>query len=508
MNLEPSNSSPQNEGLLLSDYHTPADDHEIQTTEASSSAVLRRLYLSHFLSTWNSRVFEFGAVLYLASIFPGTLMPMSIYALSRGLAAVLLSPAVGQYIDTTNRLTAVKVSIVAQRGVVAASCALFWVLVRFDELQSSFQYILLTLLSLLACVEKLASVLNLVSVERDWAVVVAGNDELLLTTMNSQMRCIDLVCKLMGPFIIAVIDGFSTEVAILVNLAMNLASVVLEYYAIARVYNAVPALHRSTRTSSAPATVSLQATIKHSLSTMTTSLATYLRHPAFRASLALSLLYLTVLSFSGQMVTYLLSTGYTSFHIAAARTISVAFEISATWLAPYIISLIGAVRAGIWFLSWQTLCLTFAVAAFWPLQESSPLLSSSILIIGTILSRVGLWGFDLSAQLIVQEEVDSEARGSFSSLEASCQNTFELLSFAMTIVFARPEQFRWPVAVSCAAVASAGGLYASFVRARRGHLVHFEKLCGCDHHDIQKRRGGSRGHEVYARLEEGERRVG
>ncbi|KAJ3979583.1 hypothetical protein F5890DRAFT_908922 [Lentinula detonsa] len=38
------------------------------------------LYISHFLSTWNSRVFEFGAVLYLATIYPGTLLPMSIYA--------------------------------------------------------------------------------------------------------------------------------------------------------------------------------------------------------------------------------------------------------------------------------------------------------------------------------------------------------------------------------------------------------------------------------------------
>lgn len=38
----------------------------------------RKLDLSHFLSTWNSRVFEFGAVLYLASIYPGTLLPLSV----------------------------------------------------------------------------------------------------------------------------------------------------------------------------------------------------------------------------------------------------------------------------------------------------------------------------------------------------------------------------------------------------------------------------------------------
>lgn len=69
------------------------------------------LYISHFLSTWNSRVFEFGAVLFLASIYPGTLLPMSIYALSRGLSAIIFAPAVGQYIDASHRLHVVRLSI-------------------------------------------------------------------------------------------------------------------------------------------------------------------------------------------------------------------------------------------------------------------------------------------------------------------------------------------------------------------------------------------------------------
>ena len=73
--------------------------------------ITKRLYTSHFLSTWNTRVFEFGAVLYLASIFPGTLLPMSVYALTRATSAILFSPAVGQYIDAGNRLQVVRLSI-------------------------------------------------------------------------------------------------------------------------------------------------------------------------------------------------------------------------------------------------------------------------------------------------------------------------------------------------------------------------------------------------------------
>jgi len=49
------------------------------------------------------------------------------------------------------------------------------------------------------------------------------------------MRRIDLICKLVGPFVIAMIDGFSTEIAIEVNLAMNILSIFVEYYAIERV---------------------------------------------------------------------------------------------------------------------------------------------------------------------------------------------------------------------------------------------------------------------------------
>lgn len=89
----------------------PQNQHECHVANAPHSKPAFRLYISHFLSTWNSRVFEFGAVLYLASIYPGTLLPMSVYALSRGVAAILLAPAVGNYIDTGNRLQVVRVSI-------------------------------------------------------------------------------------------------------------------------------------------------------------------------------------------------------------------------------------------------------------------------------------------------------------------------------------------------------------------------------------------------------------
>lgn len=138
--------------------------------------IARRLYVSHFLSTWNSRIFEFGAVLYLATIFPGTLLPMSVYAVARGASAILFGSLVGQIIDRWDRLVVVRLSIVLQRTVVAASCAVFWVLARGLLSSKEWKFGLLGLLTLLACVEKLASIMNLVSVERDWVVTIVQDD--------------------------------------------------------------------------------------------------------------------------------------------------------------------------------------------------------------------------------------------------------------------------------------------------------------------------------------------
>lgn len=127
------------------------------------------LYISHFLSTWNSRLFEMGAVLFLASIFPNTLLQMSVYALVRSGSAIIFSPAVGAQIDRRNRLSVVRFSIIGQRFAVAASCGLFWAMEqRSAGVRGHLRTGLFAITILLACVEKLCAVMNLVSVERDW----------------------------------------------------------------------------------------------------------------------------------------------------------------------------------------------------------------------------------------------------------------------------------------------------------------------------------------------------
>ncbi|KAI9768926.1 MAG: hypothetical protein M1840_004522 [Geoglossum simile] len=341
----------------------------------------------------------------------------------------------------------------------------------------------LILLATLSCIEKLCSIMNLVSIERDWVVIISRNNKSDLQVLNSQMRRIDLFCKLLGPLVIGFLDGFSTKIAVLTTFGWNVASVVTEYYAIAKVYKIVPALQRSpavddedselTPTNLDSAHQSSRRVIDW-VRSFFGGVLFYYHSPAFLPSLSASLLYFTVLSFAGQMITYLLSVGYTPTHITIARTVSVLSEISATWIAPKVMSRIGPIRSGIWFISWQMIFLAVAVGIFW--NSEQPLVAASGLVGGVILSRVGLRGFDLSTQIIVQEEINSDHRGSFSSLEASLQNAFEICSYISTIVFSKSDQFQWPVLMSAVAVFTAGGLYTAFVKERRGHVLHMSPI--------------------------------
>ncbi|KAG9717368.1 putative Ferriportin iron efflux transporter, partial [Aureobasidium melanogenum] len=261
-----------------------------------------------------------------------------------------------------------------------------------------------------------------------------------------------------------------------VTFGMTAVSVFVEYYAIARVYYEVEDLQlRSGPLQDLQPTVSPVASpgvSRHARQTFRSCIS-YIQHPAFLPSFSLSLLYLTVLTFGGQQIAYLLSVGLSSISIGLLRTLSTIFELSSTWLAPKAMHKIGAIRCGIWFLNWQIVWVVIAATMLWiEVPQKYAVLG---LLAGTIASRVGLWGFDLSAQVIIQEAVESDQRGSFSAMEASLQSTFELLSFASTAIFARHDQFKIPAAISAAAVVLAGLLYAFFVRQRRGHLFHASK---------------------------------
>lgn len=231
------------------------------------------------------------------------------------------------------------------------------------------------------------------------------------------MRRIDLIAKLVAPLFISFLDAVSARLALWTVIGSNLASVLIEYSAIAQVYHAVPeladtpevngSLHRdietfevedSPTTAHSPTVSLILIWLEH----FSSPWLNYFQSPVLLASLSLSILYLTVLSFNAHMVTYLLAIGFSALWIAIFRLISVIVELSATWAAPVLMSRIGPVRSGLWFVTWL---FSFAALGVTMLHITafSQRFSVIALIVGVVLSRIGLWGFDLSVQYLIQE---------------------------------------------------------------------------------------------------------
>lgn len=91
-------------------------------------------------------------------------------------------------------------------------------------------------------------------------------------------------------------------------------------------------------------------------------------------------------------------------------------------------------------------------------------------------SRLGVWVFDLTTQQLTQTSVAADERSAFAGAENSIINVFELVGAGAAMAFPRMEQYKYLALASLGSVMMSWVLYAGWVRTKRGHLVHLEKL--------------------------------
>jgi len=169
-----------------------------------------------------------------------------------------------------------------------------------------------------------------VAIDRDWVVAIShcsstggGDDEQWLTTTNTILKQIHLVCIILGPSIAVLLHSSSQSDAIWVGL-IKITSLVLMNVLLNRCYQTTPSLQQSeessinqseeerrTDTPDAEDDVDHVSSIipkKHKCSYIN-DLQVFLSQEAVYAGLALALLYCNVLTFGGVMTAYLSSCG-------------------------------------------------------------------------------------------------------------------------------------------------------------------------------------------------------
>jgi iron-regulated transporter 1 len=440
-----------------------ADFPEVRPGDALDLPWKGAFYGSHALSAWGDRMWEYANVIFVLEVFPDTLFAVSAVALTYALSSMVFGARMGKMVDVSPRLWLARLSLLIQNGSVAGSALLLLVLVMTMTLDEDGDsdgaavwgewWKRLLFLSSIAfgCLAGLASTALTIAVEKDWLVVACkpyahptlGVNH-VLTDVNAVMRRIDLLAKILAPILVGLLSYISVEFSIVFVAVWNCVSLPVEYILLKKVYDAIPQLaeSKSPATTPSPASSSLPESTDTNTVSSWQSCQRYFQHPVLLASMSYVLLYGSVLSFGNVMIAFVLwSEQMSEAGLAAARGCGALLGLAATVLAPKQLARGWGLDKTAYFYSVALLFAISVACASFLFSDVASGGSVAMLVLGVVLSRFGLWGFDLVMVQILQERVDPAEAGRISGVQSSLLNVMYVAGFIFTLIVPDPSDF-------------------------------------------------------------------
>ncbi|CAL8240599.1 unnamed protein product [Merluccius merluccius] len=206
------------------------------------------IYMGHALSTWGDRMWNFAVAVFLVELYGNSLLLTAVYGLVVAGSVLLLGAIIGDWVDRNPRLKVAQTSLLVQNSCVILCGILLMVVFQFkDQLADMYNGWLLTtcyiLVITIANIANLASTATAITIQRDWVVVVAGQDSSKLADMNATVRIIDQLTNILAPMLVGQIMAFGSHfVGCGFISGWNLCSMCLEYALLWKVYQKTPAL--------------------------------------------------------------------------------------------------------------------------------------------------------------------------------------------------------------------------------------------------------------------------
>ena len=444
-----------------------------------------KLYISRALTAWGDRLWAFGLGLLLFKIFPENLTLVAAYGLAKCVVSITLGAAVGNWIDSSTRLTAAKCFLIIQNSFVALDCSLFAAFFHWQEEIVAYcgewiKIVVAITASLLALVTDVASSGSKIMIEKDWIVVISGGDDDRLAKLNVIFRTIDLVCLNLAPVIAGFLFSFTNySVTALVILSWNIVSVVCEYSLLISIYKQFGDLANKT----VPvAKSSLVSKVVGSLE----GWKFYFHHSVRNAGLGLAFLFMTVLGFDQTTWAFSLMQCVSESILGILLAVSALVGILGALAFPFLRRTFSTVTAGLTGMTCLISALSLCVVSLWlpgspfilypdrtvsssnssnssGLSNSSladqsesyscnklepNMTSVSVLLTGIILARFGLWISDLSITQIIQENVQENKRGIVGGVQNSLNSSFNMIKFCLVLILPNQETFGFLVILS------------------------------------------------------------
>lgn len=193
-------------------------------------------------------MWHFAVSVFLVELYGNSLLLTAVYGLVVAGSVLLLGAIIGDWVDKNPRLKVAQTSLIVQNASVML-CGIILMLVFFfkDQLISMYNGWLLTfcyiLVITIANIANLASTATTITIERDWIIVVAGEDRSKLADMNATVRRIDQISNILAPMAVGQVMTFgSTVIGCGFIASWNLFSMFIEYCLLKKVYHKTPAL--------------------------------------------------------------------------------------------------------------------------------------------------------------------------------------------------------------------------------------------------------------------------
>ncbi|KAM6178391.1 ferroportin [Rhynchocyon petersi] len=347
------------------------------------------LYLGHSLSTWGDRMWHFAVSVFLVELYGNSLLLTAVYGLVVAGSVLVLGAIIGDWVDKNARLKVAQTSLVVQNvSVILCGIILMMVFLYKNELLTMYHGWVLTacyiMIITIANIANLASTATAITIQRDWIVVVAGENRSKLADMNATIRRIDQLTNVLAPMAVGQIMTFGSPVIGCGFISgWNLVSMCVEYFLLWKVYQKTPALakkaalkveeaelkqlnlHKDTEPKPMEGThlmgekepnileleheqePSCASQMAEPFRTFRDGWVSYYNQPVFLAGMGLAFLYMTVLGFdcitTGYAYTQGLSGSILSILMGASAITGIMGTVAFTWLRQKC----GLVRTGL-----------------------------------------------------------------------------------------------------------------------------------------------------------------
>ncbi|NXY46083.1 S40A1 protein, partial [Ceuthmochares aereus] len=358
------------------------------------------------------RMWHFAVSVFLVELYGNSLLLTAVYGLVVAGSVLLLGAIIGDWVDKNSRLKVAQTSLIVQNAsVILCGIILMMVFLFKTQLLTLYHGWLLTVCYILvitiANIANLASTATAITIQRDWIVVVAGEDRSKLADMNATIRRIDQLTNILAPMAVGQIMTFgSPMIGCGFISGWNLMSMCVEYLLLWKVYQKTPTLALKSakveeselkqlnvkkETDTKPSEgvqlivekdvtgfepqqekeISCTARIAEPFTTFRDGWVAYYNQPVFLAGMGLAFLYMTVLGFdcitTGYAYTQGLSGSLLSLLMGASAVTGIMGTVAFTWLRRKC----GLVRTGLISGVAQFACLVLCVISVF--MPGSPL---------------------------------------------------------------------------------------------------------------------------------------